>query len=184
MEACAVTKVAHDPRTALQHTRAPTEILTSGPVATWRPILPAHRVWERPGEPRMCPNESIFRRDETGGFHPRERLACPQRGHFLDAHLNNLRTAAETRPSDPPMNYRAHFDNHLTQPMSCALRACPWFRKRRLQAANRRIGLSSNLGAYRMLRESQYSVLRIAGSWKGGKTGTYEVGPASMRAAA
>jgi hypothetical protein len=37
MEAGAVTKVAHDPRTAPQHTRVPTDIVTPDPVATTVP---------------------------------------------------------------------------------------------------------------------------------------------------
>src|ERR1700741_4395844 len=40
MEAGATTKVAHDPRTAPQHTRRPTEMDPPGPVATTPPDPP------------------------------------------------------------------------------------------------------------------------------------------------
>jgi hypothetical protein len=54
---------------------------------------------------------------EPSGLDPDEHFACPQRSRFLSANLNDLRSAGAERPSNPPMSNRAHFDNHITDPM-------------------------------------------------------------------
>jgi hypothetical protein len=54
---------------------------------------------------------------ETCGLYPHEHLACAQRSYFLNADLNYLGAASAERARDSPVSNRAHFDNHITQPM-------------------------------------------------------------------
>jgi hypothetical protein len=60
---------------------------------------------------------------EPRGLDTDEHLACPQRSHFLDANLDDLRPAGTERASNPPMSNRAHLDNHTTDPVGAHYQA-------------------------------------------------------------
>ncbi len=54
---------------------------------------------------------------ETSRLDPHEDLACAQRSHFINAHLNHLRTASTECAGNPAVSNMAHFYNHIIKPL-------------------------------------------------------------------